>query len=345
MAQKMTGSDSETNQHNWINRRTILKGATTMGFLGLTGITSADNWHEITFTSVNNEVFEYQLEVTGKLKRGGAHESDNGDKISTRSVHGKCASGRSDSFLMTGEIADLTLSGSGKVSLNGQVIRNTMRQSDSGNQKLQHPESQYVLMQGNTCIPVQPLSSQSSASTFYNYQLPQKYANSVIGASVGDTTAYESEGTQELQRPQTSITFLYQGPDGISLVFVHGSVQASDGGAVTFDISGLPADGKWIVKDDSYGNSTNYDRWNTDSTNHQIDWTWGSGGTDGGVFHDLGHDFNVVIRPAFNEQASLHEMYYEGTITDWEFLSGSTDDPKRIPLNLNDPIRIKTDSC
>lgn len=207
-------------------------------------------------------------------------------------------------------------------------------------------------MQGDDCVPVRPIRDRLSAERFYDYRLPRKYATDANGASVGDTALYASAGTTALQQAQTSLIFLYQGPEGLNLVVVHGSVHASDGGSVTFRISGLPEDGEWVVKDDRYRNSdtgeiasTNYDRWRTDGTRHRIDWTWGSGGTDGGAFHDLGDDFEVVVDPAFNRAAALYDEHYEGRVTDWEFLSGPSDAPERISLDMDEPIRIATGSC
>ncbi|MFC7047260.1 hypothetical protein ACFQH6_19280 [Halobacteriaceae archaeon GCM10025711] len=154
-----------------------------------------------------------------------------------------------------------------------------------------------------------------------------------------------------MQRPQTSIAFLYQGPERLSLVVVHGSVDAADGGAVTFRLSGLPADGEWFVKDDYYSEpgtnraaTTNYDTWTVDGADHRIDWTWGSGGTDGGAFGGLGDDFDVAVDPAFNEAAALYGEHYDGTVTAWEFLSGP-DGGERISLGMDAPIRIATGGC
>lgn len=212
--------------------------------------------------------------------------------------------------------------------------------------------SQYVLVQGGDCVPIRPLRGQLSAETFYDYQLPQKYVSTANGASTGETALYSSAGTADLQRPQTSVAFLYQGPEGLSLVVVHGSTDSSDGGAATLRLSGLPKDGEWVVKDDFYRNpdtgdvaSSNYDQWQIDGTDHRIDWTWGSGGTDGGVFRGLGGGFPVTIDPKFNDAAALYGKHYKGTVTDWEFLSGSAGVSKRVSLTMDEPIRIEVGSC
>lgn len=210
--------------------------------------------------------------------------------------------------------------------------------------------SGYALVQGDTCVSVQPLRGQLTAETFYEYRLPEKHVAAVNGAVVGESQQYSSAGTTELQRAKTSIAFLYQGPKGLSLVVVHGSASASDGGSVSFRLSGVPNGAEWVVRDDYYGdldagNLRNYDRWRTDGTDHRVDWTWGSGGTDGGVLRDLGDEFELIVEPAFNEAAALYGEYYEGTVEDWQFLSGSAGVSKRVSLDLGEPIRILTGSC
>ena len=201
-------------------------------------------------------------------------------------------------------------------------------------------------------MPVQPIDGQKPVESFYDYQLPEKYASDANSVSTGDDVSFASAGTMDLQRAQTSTAFLYHGPERLSLVFVHGSAESPDGGAVTFSISGLPEDGEWAVRDDLYHNpdtgevaASNYDRWNVNDREHRIDWTWGNAGTDGGAFRGLGDEFKVTLDPAFNQAASLYNEHYEGTVTDWEFLSGSTDGPERFSLDMDKPMRITTGSC
>lgn len=213
-------------------------------------------------------------------------------------------------------------------------------------------ESRYVLVQGDRCEPIRPLRGDAPVEAFYDYQLPPKYVSDANGASAGSDAPYASAGTTDLQRERTSLAFLYRGPEGLSLVVVHGSTHSADAGAVTFRLSGLPEDGRWVVKDDLYRDpdtgeraSSNYDRWDVDGTDYRIDWTWGSSGTDGGAFRGLGGDFAVTVDPAFNDAAALFGEHYEGTVTDWEFLSRATDGPDRISLGMDEPIRIETGSC
>jgi hypothetical protein len=213
-------------------------------------------------------------------------------------------------------------------------------------------ESHYALVQGDRCAPIRPIRSDESVEQFYDYRLPEEYASDENGGSADDDQRYGSAGTEHLQRPRTSIAFLYRSPEALSLVFVHGSIDVEDAGSVTFRISGLPASGEWAVKDDLYRNGsddevaeTNYDRWYAVGGDHRVDWTWGRNGTDGGVFRGLGDDFEIVVRPAFNEEATLYGEWFDGEITDWQFLSGPEGDPERISLALDEPIRITTGAC
>lgn len=213
-------------------------------------------------------------------------------------------------------------------------------------------ESEYALVQDERCVPIQPIRGDEPVEQFYDYRLPEKYVSDENGGSADDHRRYGSAGTEHLQRPRTSIAFLYRGPEAMSIVFVHGDVDVEDAGSVTFRISGLPSDGEWVVKDDLYRNSTadevagtNYDRWDVEGGDHRVDWTWGRNGTDGGAFRGLGDAFEVVVRPAFNEEASLYGEHFDGEITDWEFLSGPEGDPERIGLAMDEPIRITTEAC
>ena len=211
--------------------------------------------------------------------------------------------------------------------------------------------AEYVLVQGDSCVPVQPIQGQEPVTAFYDYELPDRYVSGANGASAGDTARYASAGTRDVQRAKTSIAFLYDGPERLSLVLVHGSATEPDGGSVTFHFAGLPEAGEWLVKDDLYRDpdtgeiaANNYDGWDVGGTDHRIDWTWGSSGTDGGAFGGLGDDFDVVVDPAFNEAAALYGEHYDGTVTAWEFLSGA-DGQERIPLGMDTPVRIATGGC
>lgn len=209
----------------------------------------------------------------------------------------------------------------------------------------------YALLQGDSCTPVRAFRGDEPVEAVYGFHLPEMYVSEENGATVGEPT-YASTGTTELQRPQTSIAFLYRGPEGLSLVVVHGDLEARDGGSVTFRLSGLPESGRWLVKDDLYRQPDdgevadgNHDRWDVDGAEHRVDWTWGAAGTDGGAFGYLGDDFEVAIDPAFNEAAALYGEHYEGTVTDWAFVSATSDGHEHVSLDLDEPILIRPGDC
>lgn len=212
----------------------------------------------------------------------------------------------------------------------------------------------YAVVQDGACTPVRAFRGDEPVEALYGFHLPERYASEENGATPGEPQ-YASTGTTELQRPRTSVAFLYEGPGGLSLVVVHGDLDARDGGSVTFRLSGLPESGTWRVKDDLYRNpdsgellSGNHDRWDVDGTEHRVDWTWGAAGTDGGAFGPLGDDFEVVIEPAFNEAATLYGQHYEGTVAEWAFVtaqSGNADGPEYVSLDMAEPIRVRTGGC
>ncbi|RJT04867.1 hypothetical protein [Halococcus sp. IIIV-5B] len=188
----------------------------------------------------------------------------------------------------------------------------------------------YHLSQGDQCVPLQPLQGDDPVEAFYDYRRDRD----------------SSYGTRSLQQPNTSVLFLYEGPDGVSLVAVHGALGGNgDGGSITFDISGLPSSGDWIVRDDSYDGPNRYDRWEIDGDSATVDWTWDGRRADGAVYGPLGDDVSVGIDPAFNERAALYGDHYEGNVSDWQALSGDLDDPTRTSLDRSTPLRIESGSC
>jgi len=187
----------------------------------------------------------------------------------------------------------------------------------------------YYLKQGWDKIELTPLKGEQDPAESYDW----------------DTDDFSSKGTTELQRPDTSVLFLYEDPDGaVHLVLVHGKYDPDggdwDGGSVTFDFLGLSHDGSWVVQDDLYDGSDNYDNWTTGGLRQTVDWTWDGARTDGGVYGPLGWDPFFRIDPAFNENAELYEEYYEGDIDEWEVLSGDIDDPERHSLDTDGPVNI-----
>lgn len=197
---------------------------------------------------------------------------------------------------------------------------------------------EFVAEQDGNCYPMTPLSGDAPVEQLYDWGIEERDAS--------------SNGTTHLQRPDTSVLFLYDGPSGLSLVVVHGKYgeETDDGGgAVTFEFAGLPRDGRWVVQDDLYEGPTNYDNWSRSGSSATVDWTWANGRTDGGAFRGFrGLDdagFELTIAPAFNEAADLYGEYYDGRVTEWHVLSGSLEDPDRHSLALDRAVTISRGTC
>lgn len=223
------------------------------------------------------------------------------------------------------------------------MVHGAQSESDSGRS--------IVLEQGDDCFELVPLSGEETVEAFYDYRYPTNSFDSIAG-STGDT--FSSHGTTDLQEDYTSVLFLYDGPDGLSLIVVHGHLDGDDdGGVVSFTLEGMPEEAEWIVKDDLYLDPedgepwpTNYDRWADEGTTHQIDWAYRYGRTDGGVAYGLGEEFEITIDPAFNEDAALAPDHGEkGPIEEWEAVSSDGDSHERFSLDMDEPVTIRTGSC
>ncbi|MFC3960257.1 hypothetical protein [Halovivax cerinus] len=199
----------------------------------------------------------------------------------------------------------------------------------------------YSAVQGDRCIPITPLGDgYQTAEEYYDYRHPETSPSSYM---------YSSHGTTHVQAADTSRLFLQDGGDGLNLVVVHGELEGTgDGGDVTFVFDGLP-DGEWAVKDDQYdldvenGSGTNDDVWDRRGDASRVSWTWAGGRTDGGVYTDLGDDFAVTIRPAFNDVADLQQS--DGEITEWQVLSGDDRNPQATSLDTTEPVELRSGGC
>ncbi len=207
-----------------------------------------------------------------------------------------------------------------------------------------HTKHKCYVKQGGKAYEIEPLEGDVPVEKLYDYRLPSKYEGMGVNSTKGPH--YRSVGTKDLQKEATSIMFLYDGPDGLSLVVVHGR-PGGKGGSVSWKVTSVPRDAKWAVKDDYYVDadtgeqaSSNYDNWETDGKKHHIDWTWGSHGTDGGALSDLGKEFALTIYPAFNKEAELYGKHYSGWVKNWKVLSGDLDDPDHASLELDEPVTV-----
>jgi hypothetical protein len=110
---------------------------------------------------------------------------------------------------------------------------------------------------GNNSTTISPFTGNMSIIQLYGY-------NSISFSS-----------TISLQKSDTARVFLYDGPNGLSLVTVLDSTTDTTGASATYVTTGLPANGEWIVKDDP-----------RDEYGETINWGWiGDPVTDGGVFN------------------------------------------------------------
>lgn len=235
-----------------------------------------------------------------------------------------------------------------------KIMTVTEDQSDNGSDEPGTNETEYTATQGDETTEITPIEGDEPVEDLYDFRLPDAYDNeadnnATNGASYGSGPHYGSAGTEDLQQADTSLMFLYDGPEGLSLVVVHEGVGSEDGGTATFEISNLNSDGEWIVKDDLYLNSdgskasSNYDNWNVESDPQVIDWAWQSGGSDGGVFNSLSENFSFTIDPAFNEEAGLRGEFdnHNGEVDEWQVLSGERENPDRTNLNMTEEVTVQ----
>jgi hypothetical protein len=187
--------------------------------------------------------------------------------------------------------------------------------------------TEFVIEQDGECVSVEPLSD-GDVVDLYGYESDERGADSL-------PSSVESAGV--------SRSFLYDGPNGLSLVVVHGGENEKRGGSATFLICGLPPDGEFVVLDDEYEGAT--DEFETGRREAVLNWTWGGEDrSDGAVFRGLGTEFCLDVRALWNDDAKLVPSE-SGTVEKWEFLTGSLDDPEVVELNPAEPMTVRTGSC
>lgn len=207
----------------------------------------------------------------------------------------------------------------------------------------EHDEDRYSVVQAGECHEIEPIGDGTrTVSQFYDYRSP---------FTQPDGWEYSSHGTTHLQEDDTSIMFLHEGSDGLSLVIVHDQYDgSSDGGAATFQIDGLPEEGDWAVEDDNYSGYVDGEyieadaEWDHGDDWSRITWVWAAERTDGGAFNGgLDDAFSIQIDPAFNDLADFREG--PGEISEWQVLSAPEDNPERTSLLLNQPVEIRSGGC
>lgn len=193
-------------------------------------------------------------------------------------------------------------------------------------------DAELVVEQGGECVPVTPLQSDEDVVDLYDYRPASDAENN-----------QRSNLPSQLERGQTSRLFLYDGPEGFSLVVVHGGGDDEQGGAATFHVCGLSAEGEWVVLDDDYEGAS--DEFLLGNQEAVLNWGWGAGGrNDGAVYRGFPNSFCVTLRPWFDGDASL-DPFGEGQVEAFQFLSGSLDDPDAIDLDPEKPLTIRTGGC
>lgn len=152
--------------------------------------------------------------------------------------------------------------------------------------------------------------------------------------SNGDTIEefYDPFAGLSITRDETSIVFLWDGPEGISLVVINDKHSRFVPLilSIEFEFDGLSTEnGGWVVTD----NRGDFADPETDTT---VEWNWFLGNRDGGAFRGgLGGEFEITVdtNPAFF------------SVSDLQFLSGDPADPRRIPLELGKEFTIKSTGC
>lgn len=195
----------------------------------------------------------------------------------------------------------------------------------------------FIVEQGSTCTQIQPLGNGSmSAEAFYDYRVLDPIAN------------YSSFGTTDIQADQTSQLFVYQGSDGLSLVFLHDKINELGGFVATADVSGLPSEGQWTVEDDNYTNRDDVFEY-SDSGAH-IEWVSNGERTDGAVFTGLGSPNyqTISVNLKFNEESNQYPFEeWSGSPSDnqieqWVVRSGTGE---MTQLDMSQPVEISPGTC
>lgn len=202
----------------------------------------------------------------------------------------------------------------------------------------------YTVQQGGKCIEITPLGDGTqSIDDYYDYRSPLTEPEGL----------YSSYGTSDIQLNQVSQLFAYHGKNGTSLVFLHDRLGAKEGGFVaTADISGLPKNGTWAVKDDHYRDRQD-DVFETNRSGGQqahIKWLSNSNRTDGAAFRGIessNYD-EITVDIKFNSRSDAYPFQkWQGAPEDneierWITRSGTGE---TTSLNMNQSVSISQGAC
>ncbi len=196
-----------------------------------------------------------------------------------------------------------------------------------------------VFTQDNDSIRVTPLGDGTrSVEAFYDYRSP----------ATDPEGQYSSYGTDDIQMNQVSQLFVYDGIEGLSLVFLHDKLSDTDGGGavITADLSDLPENGEWVVEDDTYDNRDDVFRHSRQSSH--IEWFTNGYRTDGAAFRGLERANNTItVDMRFNEDTENYPFEeWEGPpeqneIERWLVRSGTGETTE---IDMDEPVEISVES-
>ncbi|QLC34370.1 lamin tail domain-containing protein [Halarchaeum sp. CBA1220] len=176
-------------------------------------------------------------------------------------------------------------------------------------------ESTYVLQQGYLRWEVDPLSHEdATVEEFYDYQTRSSSASPAVDVA---------------SEPAASRVFLYAGPVGTSLVFLHGSPEVDHGGTAFLKFSGLSRSaGEWAVRDDPMGTDDDFEKW--EGGNAKVKWQWDANTTDGGAFWGVEDAQTITITPKTLQGVDA-----------WRFLTGDPGNATAFDLSTEKPAKLK----
>ena len=200
----------------------------------------------------------------------------------------------------------------------------------------------FHVTQAGQCYEVAPLSeSGKTVEEFYDYRNPETDPSS---------STYASFGTTEIQQNQVSSLFVYSGPEGYSLGFIHDELDvdkqnAPHGSTITMTFSNMPTGGEWAVRDDNYKDGQQDDNWERSGPTQEVDWKWAPHRTDGGAFRGIA-GASITIDPGFNEQAdawgSWKHSEGENRIETWRLLGP---DGTVTTLDKTESVTVEQGGC